>query len=100
MHQAVPKQLHHVLIQNIAGKFEQQYQFQMLEDNKSCINLCAPTTIPAEDAKFVNERIKQDYSIRLLVDGLPAAEVKVDTRTQEHFYDIGRSECRYRVNLC
>ena len=46
-------------------------------------------TIPKEDATFINERIVEDYAINWLVDGLPAAEEKRDTRTNERFYDIG-----------
>ena len=61
----------------------------MLEDQESCMTLCT-TIIPAEDAKFINERIKQDYAINMLVDQLPAAESKMDSRTGEVFYDIGR----------
>jgi hypothetical protein len=34
--------------------------------NESCKMLCK-TTIPAEDAKFVNERIRQNYAVNLLV---------------------------------
>lgn len=59
----------------------------MLED-VDCKLLCT-STIPAEDAKFINERIKEDYAVNFLVDGLPAAEMKEDNRTQEVFYDIG-----------
>lgn len=60
----------------------------MLEDEQSCMTLCS-ATIPAEDAKFMNERIKEDYAINMLVDQLPAAEVKYDSRSNDSFYDIG-----------
>jgi transmembrane 9 superfamily protein 2/4 len=56
--------------------------------NKSCETLCT-ATIPAEDAKFINERIKEDYALNWLIDGLPAAERKQDRRTKEEFYDMG-----------
>lgn len=55
---------------------------------ESCKLLCK-ATIPGEDAKFINERIKEDYAINWLVDGLPAAEEKIDRRTNETFYDVG-----------
>jgi transmembrane 9 superfamily protein 2/4 len=48
----------------------------MMGDNGTCKTLCDPVTIPAEDAKFINERIKEDYALNWLVDGLPAAEMK------------------------
>ena len=60
----------------------------MLEDNTTCRTLCMQD-IPAEDAKFINERIKEDYALNWLVDGLPAAEMKVDTKTGDIFYDMG-----------
>ena len=41
-----------------------------------------------EDASFVNERIREDYALNWLVDGLPAAEKKVDNRTSDVFYDM------------
>jgi transmembrane 9 superfamily protein 2/4 len=47
------------------------------------------TTIPAEDAKFVNERIRQNYAVNLLVDGLPGAEMKQDDRSGVVFYSKG-----------
>jgi transmembrane 9 superfamily protein 2/4 len=61
----------------------------MLEDQESCLTLCT-INIPAEDAKFINERIRQDYAINMLIDQLPAAESKMDNRTKEVFYDIGK----------
>lgn len=42
-----------------------------------------------EDAKFINDRIKEDYALNWLVDGLPAAEAKVDVKTGDLFYDMG-----------
>ncbi|EJU04248.1 endosomal P24A protein [Dacryopinax primogenitus] len=67
--------------------FDSPYNIKMLE-NVSCATLCM-SVIPAEDAKFINERIKEDYAINWLVDGLPAAEMKQDERTDEIFYDTG-----------
>lgn len=56
--------------------------------NTSCELLCHPT-IPSEDGKFINDRIREDYDVNWLVDGLPAAEMKEDTKTKEIFYDMG-----------
>ena len=60
----------------------------MLNDNSTCKVLCT-TTIPAADGKFVNERISEGYAFNWLIDGLPAAEKKMDTKTKDTFYDIG-----------
>lgn len=60
----------------------------MLEANTTCRTLCRQD-VPAGDAKFINERIKEDYALNWLVDGLPAAEMKVDTKTGDIFYDMG-----------
>ena len=56
--------------------------------NTSCQLLCE-STIPAVDAKFVNERIREDYAFNWLVDGLPAAEMQRDVTTDEIFFSIG-----------
>ncbi|KAF8678423.1 Endomembrane protein 70 [Rhizoctonia solani] len=61
--------------------------FTMLK-NESCMPICT-ATVPAKDAKFINDRIREDYAINWLVDGLPAAEMKEDERTKEIFYDMG-----------
>jgi transmembrane 9 superfamily member 2/4 len=63
----------------------------MLQDEESCMTLCT-VTVPPKDAKFINDRIKQDYAVNMLVDQLPAAEEKYDSRTNDTFYDIGRNQ--------
>ena len=60
----------------------------MLEDNGTCQHLCT-TQVSSEDATFINNRIREDYALNWLIDGLPAAEMKVDLRTRELFYDMG-----------
>jgi hypothetical protein len=62
-------------------------QFKMLK-NESCVTICTEK-VPPGDAKFINDRIREDYALNWLVDGLPAAEKKMDERTGEIFYDIG-----------
>ena len=76
-------------------------QIKMLEDS-GCRALCS-AKIPAEDSKFINERIREDYAINWLIDGLPAAEMKQDNRSQEVFYDMGFNlgndeEERFKIN--
>lgn len=60
----------------------------MLRDNATCKTLCE-TTVPVDDAKFINDRIREDYALNWLIDGLPAAEMKVDTSSGDVFYDMG-----------
>ena len=54
----------------------------MLDNNLTCQTLCRQQ-VPADDAKFINDRIREDYALNWLVDGLPAAEMKVDMKTEE-----------------
>lgn len=61
----------------------------MLEKNGTCQTLCVVPDIPAEDSKFINDRIREDYALNWLVDGLPAAEMKLDLKTGDTFYDMG-----------
>jgi transmembrane 9 superfamily protein 2/4 len=61
----------------------------MLEDNGTCKTLCPTTEISEEETLFLNDRIREDYALNWLVDGLPAAELKKDSRSDEIFYDIG-----------
>ncbi|KAI0082071.1 Nonaspanin [Panus rudis PR-1116 ss-1] len=68
--------------------FNSPYNITMLEGNTSCNTLCRQE-VPAEDAKFINDRIREDYAINWLVDGLPAAEMKMDLKTGDVFYDMG-----------
>ncbi|KDQ21805.1 hypothetical protein BOTBODRAFT_99067 [Botryobasidium botryosum FD-172 SS1] len=67
--------------------FNSPYEVKMLED-ATCKTLCK-STVPAEDAKFINDRIREDQALNWLVDGLPAAEMKRDEKTNETFYDMG-----------
>lgn len=60
----------------------------MLEDNGTCHTLCTQQ-VPPQDAKFINDRIWEDYSLNWLMDGLPAAEMKKDLKTGDIFYDMG-----------
>lgn len=63
-------------------------QIKVLQDNTTCRTLCT-TNIPSEDAKFVNDRIREDYALNWLIDGLPAAEMKKDLKTGDIFFDMG-----------
>ncbi|KAJ8076488.1 Transmembrane 9 super member 2 [Marasmius tenuissimus] len=69
--------------------FSSPYDLQMLEDNGTCKTLCIAPDVPPEDVKFINDRIVEDYALNWLVDGLPAAEMKVDMRNDDMFFDMG-----------
>lgn len=60
----------------------------MLRNNGTCRTLCTET-VPADDAKFINDRIKEDYALNWLIDGLPAAVMKKDLNSDEIFFDVG-----------
>jgi transmembrane 9 superfamily member 2/4 len=61
----------------------------MLENNGTCRTLCVESGVGIEDTKFINERIREDYALNWLVDGLPAAEMKQDLKTGDIFFDMG-----------
>lgn len=61
------------------------YEIRMLE-NSTCQKLCQ-ASVPKEDAAFVNERIREDYGLNLLIDGLPSSEMRRDSKTGETFLD-------------
>ncbi|KAJ1833832.1 Transmembrane 9 super member 2 [Coemansia sp. RSA 2711] len=63
------------------------FDLHMLKDT-SCEVLCAQT-VPGADAAFINDKILKGYSYNWLIDGLPAATVKADDRTQQQFYSVG-----------
>ena len=56
--------------------------------NKTCVSLCPSFKFPARDASFVNERIREEYVMNWLVDGLPAAQEVMD-RESKIFYAPG-----------
>ncbi|KAH0827892.1 hypothetical protein J3R83DRAFT_3521 [Lanmaoa asiatica] len=68
--------------------FNSPYDIKMLEDNGTCRTLCTQQ-VPPQDAKFINDRIREDYALNWLIDGLPAAEMKKDVKTGDIFYDMG-----------
>ncbi|OXC67701.1 hypothetical protein AYX13_03787 [Cryptococcus neoformans] len=61
------------------------YEIRMLE-NSTCQKLCQ-ASVPKDDAAFINQRIKEDYGLNLLIDGLPSSEMRRDSKTGETFLD-------------
>ncbi|CAG8694350.1 1184_t:CDS:2, partial [Acaulospora morrowiae] len=69
--------------------FNSPYELFMLK-NDSCHVLCEnQSKIPGEDASFINARIRENYAINWLIDGLPAASKRTDSKTNSVFYSIG-----------
>ncbi|EKM80987.1 hypothetical protein AGABI1DRAFT_112692 [Agaricus bisporus var. burnettii JB137-S8] len=69
--------------------FNSPYDIKMVSENTTCKMLCLQPNVTGEEAKFINDRIREDYALNWLVDGLPAAEMKVDVRNEDVFYDMG-----------
>jgi len=68
---------------------------RMLEDSV-CTVLCTtampapdPENAEASDAAFVNHVVASSYSVNWLIDGLPAARIRVDQQSGERFYSVG-----------
>ena len=61
------------------------YDIYMLA-NTTCNVLCR-STVPGEDARFINDRIREDYGLNFIIDGLPSSEMKRDSKTGEVFLD-------------
>ncbi|KAJ3291850.1 hypothetical protein HK104_005769 [Borealophlyctis nickersoniae] len=53
--------------------YKADFELRMLE-NVTCSTLCEGVKIPAEDAKFINDRIAEEYQQNWFVDGLPAGQ--------------------------
>jgi transmembrane 9 superfamily member 2/4 len=73
--------------------FSSPISVKMLE-NSTCEVLCqteipAPTEEGDGDGVFINELIQEGYSMNWLIDGLPAARIRIDAQTEERFYSFG-----------
>lgn len=68
--------------------FTSPFQLSLGEDVPDKV-LCTSTLIPRKDADFINECIKNDYALNWVVDGLPAAHLSIDERTNKEYYSIG-----------
>jgi transmembrane 9 superfamily member 2/4 len=74
--------------------FSSPISLRMLE-NESCKILCK-ANIPGpspnrgkSDGQFINELIAQSYSMNWLIDGLPAARIRIDPQSEDKFYSVG-----------
>lgn len=58
---------------------------KMLKD-ETCVTICK-SIITKEAAPFINDRIREHYGLNFIVDGLPSAEMMMDTKSGETFLD-------------
>ncbi|KAI9668355.1 MAG: hypothetical protein M1831_001109 [Alyxoria varia] len=66
------------------------FELRMKQDQKCrTIKGCGEQTFSKEDAQFVNKRIYQSFNLNWLVDGLPAGEEMIDSRSGDTFYSPG-----------
>lgn len=57
--------------------------------NESCKALCDPVSFDEHSAFFVNDKIREEYNLNWLVDGLPAGQLLEDEITGTEFYSQG-----------
>ncbi|KAF9199110.1 hypothetical protein BGZ49_010815 [Haplosporangium sp. Z 27] len=55
----------------------------------NCARLCPPKEVTPEQAQFINARIRENYAINWLVDGLPAGHVRAGRDPNTVVYSIG-----------
>lgn len=56
--------------------------------NKTCSHLCTTTLLPTP-VEFLSSRIREGFSQQWLIDGLPAAEMRLDDKSNSIFYSMG-----------
>lgn len=64
------------------------YELYMMK-NETCKVLCEEQKFDPAAATFVNIRIRQNYNLNWLIDGLPAGQLTTDTATNTEFYSPG-----------
>jgi transmembrane 9 superfamily member 2/4 len=62
-------------------------------ENSACNVLCS-VPFPAasdegDDVAFMNDVVASSYSVNWLIDGLPAARIRVDPTSGDRFYSVG-----------
>ena len=60
-----------------------------MNKDETCKRLCVSEAIPKDDAQYINQCINDGYALNFVVDGLPAAHISTDERTDEEYYSIG-----------
>lgn len=72
--------------------FTSPLTLRMME-NSACNVLCSvafpAATEEGDDVAFVNDVVASSYSVNWLIDGLPAARIRVDPTSGDRFYSVG-----------
>ncbi|KIX03436.1 uncharacterized protein Z518_06988 [Rhinocladiella mackenziei CBS 650.93] len=85
-----PQRVRESLGSIIFGDRIQTSPFELrMGQNETCKVACEGRKFDDKAATFVNSRIEEAYSVNLLVDGLPAAELREDPLTHERFSSPG-----------
>ncbi|KAF9110044.1 hypothetical protein BGX27_006852 [Mortierella sp. AM989] len=69
--------------------FDSPFEIDMLRP-LNCVKLCT-VDVTTEQAKFINNRVRENYAIHWLIDGLPAAHLRPGTGKDQdkQIYSIG-----------
>ncbi|KAA8649540.1 hypothetical protein EYZ11_004855 [Aspergillus tanneri] len=85
-----PKDIRESLGSILFGDRIQSSPFQLsMGKNETCKAVCKEVKFDARSATFTNRRIAQGYNINWLVDGLPGAQINVESVTDTKFYNPG-----------
>ncbi|KAK1146178.1 Transmembrane 9 super member 2 [Aspergillus melleus] len=85
-----PKDVRESLGSILFGDRIQTSSFELaMAKNETCKSVCREVQFDSRSAKFTNRRIAQGYNINWLVDGLPGAQINIDSGTDTKFYSPG-----------
>ncbi len=85
-----PQRVRESLGSIIFGDRIQTSPFELhMAQNETCKMICDSGNFDEKSVNFVRSRITEAYNVNLLVDGLPAAELREDPLTHERFSSPG-----------
>ncbi|KAK5464745.1 Transmembrane 9 superfamily member 2 [Exophiala xenobiotica] len=85
-----PQRVRESLGSIIFGDRIQTSPFELhMAQNETCKMICDSEDFEEKSVNFVRSRITEAYNVNLLVDGLPAAELREDPLTHERFSSPG-----------
>ncbi|KAJ9616005.1 Transmembrane 9 super member 2 [Knufia peltigerae] len=85
-----PQRVRESLGSIIFGDRIQTSPFELhMAQNETCKMICDSGDFDEKSVRFVRSRINEAYNVNLLVDGLPAAELREDPLTHERFSSPG-----------
>ncbi|TPX75140.1 hypothetical protein CcCBS67573_g03604 [Chytriomyces confervae] len=69
--------------------YDSRFDVKMLT-NEKCKVLCKdPIVMPAKDAVFVNDLVREKYALNWVIDQLPIAKITTDKKTGKEYYNLG-----------